>query len=143
MNLLTSEKNLPPNIRNVAIVIFAVGCSYFIVTPFYLKINGVHVRTCNKNQNSEEQAMENGICKEIVLPEHEDATGTKVCHECGGEMMPCTVEATFHFKEELVKISNIKAYMCLSCAETVYGAQEVKRIEEALRKQTQSEIPKD
>lgn len=78
--------------------------------------------------------MENFIYKEILLPEHESAVGTRVCHVCHGVMNPSAHEHTFNLPRRgaKVKVSGIQAYQCAACGEIVYSHEEVGRIESAI-----------
>ncbi len=68
----------------------------------------------------------------IVLPTHEDETGTLVCYRCIGEMKPATVDQTFTLNGTEITVSGIKAHKCAECGEIIYSNEEAKRIETAL-----------
>lgn len=78
--------------------------------------------------------MENIIYKEIKLPDHEKATGTRICHMCHGDMNPCIYTRTFNLPRRgaMVMISGIQAHRCIGCGEVVYSHEEVGRIESAI-----------
>ena len=80
--------------------------------------------------------MENVIYKEVTLPDHEKATGTRVCHVCHGTMNPCTHEKTFNLPHQnaKVKVSGIQVHKCEECGEMIYSSAEVKLIEAEIQK---------
>lgn len=66
--------------------------------------------------------------KEVVLPDHPAMEGTRICHVCGGEMIPYTGA---HIYGD-VKVSNVHGWYCFNCAEGVLSHSEVGLIESAL-----------
>ena len=71
--------------------------------------------------------------RKIILPEHADMQGTKVCHECHGAMIPCTEDKTYCIQDEEICIVGIKCWKCTECGEIVYSSGEAKLIEDALK----------
>lgn len=85
--------------------------------------------------------MKNVIYKEITLPEHEKASGTRICHVCHGAMNPCNYERTFNLPHQgaKVKVSGIQAHKCVECGEVIYASAEVKLIETEIQKSLSQE----
>lgn len=60
-----------------------------------------------------------------------------VCHVCGSKMYPTTEPHKYNFKEISTTISDVHVFRCEKCGEGVLETEEVKRIEEILRKKTE------
>ena len=55
--------------------------------------------------------------------------GYKVCEECGGKMLPTTIDQEFHFNGKTIVLKGLNAYKCEDCDEVVFEKEEVKMIE--------------
>lgn len=53
----------------------------------------------------------------------------KVCEECGGKMLPATIDQEFHFNGKTIVLKGLNAYKCEDCDEVVFEKEEVKMIE--------------
>lgn len=97
-----------------------------------MNLEGLPVEVSRKKGN----IMKNVIHKEIMLPDHEKATGTHICHVCHGTMTPCIYEHMFSLTHQnaMVKVSGIHAHKCPKCGEVVYSSAEVKLIESEIEK---------
>ncbi len=80
--------------------------------------------------------MENVIYKEIVLLDHEKATGTNICHVCHGIMNPCTDEHTFYLPNQnaKMKVSGLQVHKCVVCGVMIYSSAEAKLVESEIEK---------
>lgn len=59
-------------------------------------------------------------------------TDYRICHICGGEMHPCVVSKTFHFRGKEVELKGLEAYQCEECGEQIYEDKEFSMIEQLL-----------
>ena len=86
--------------------------------------------------NKKNPLSQNTICQEISLPEHPDAFGTRICHECNGIMTPSFRPTIFTCpnQNKEIKISNVHYHQCESCGELIYSSSEAKLIESAILK---------
>lgn len=71
--------------------------------------------------------------KQIILPDHPDMVGTRICYRCNGHMKPCTTSNTYHLTQGQLHVCNIKAFRCVECGEEIYSGAEGKMIEGVLR----------
>jgi len=96
----------------------------------------LYLKLKREPSSEKEPSSLNTICKEIILPEHPDAFGTRICHECGRIMTTSSREAIFTCpnKNKEIKISNIHCHQCESCGEVVYSSSEAKLIESEILK---------
>lgn len=69
---------------------------------------------------------------QLTLRDHNDMEGTRICHECRGCMLPCTIFYSIQMKKTKVTLANIKAYKCTNCEEILFLSSEVKLMEEAI-----------
>lgn len=79
--------------------------------------------------------MKGTTYREVMLPDHEKATGMHICHNCRGNMAPCEYEHIFHIPKQNaeVKVRGINAHKCAGCGEVIYSSTEAKRIDEAIK----------
>lgn len=49
----------------------------------------------------------------------------KICHECGGMMLPQTVEKVFQVGSRTLRAGGLKAYICQNCGEEAFAAKEI------------------
>lgn len=54
----------------------------------------------------------------------------KICGECGGIMLPTTIDQEFHFNGKDIVLKGLNAYKCEDCNEIVFEKEEVKMIEQ-------------
>lgn len=53
----------------------------------------------------------------------------KICHKCGGKMLPMMEKKTIFVNGNHINIDDVKCYVCRPCGEIVYDGDEVKRME--------------
>lgn len=96
----------------------------------------LYLKLKREASGEKEPSSLNTICKEIILPEHPDAFGARICHECGGIMIPSSRETIFTCPNQNreIKITNIHCHQCESCGEVIYSSPEVKLIESEILK---------
>lgn len=75
---------------------------------------------------------------EIVLPKVElKDRRARECYVCGGMMIAGLESGTYTFNDREYRIRRIRTWKCLECDEQGYDTEEVKRIEDALRKKVE------
>ncbi|MDO4515176.1 MAG: helix-turn-helix domain-containing protein [Lachnospiraceae bacterium] len=68
--------------------------------------------------------------------------GQKICHECGGVMVPCTTSKTLRYLGKEIEIKGLEGYQCTDCGERVFSSQEVKMIENLMKALSEIQVPK-
>lgn len=66
----------------------------------------------------------------------------KICHECGGVMVPCTTSKTLRYLGKEIEIKGLECYLCNDCGERVFSSQEVKMIESLMKAFSEIQVPK-
>lgn len=57
----------------------------------------------------------------------------RVCDECGGKMLPSTIEKEFHFNGKDIVLKGLNVYKCESCENFIYTAEEAEMIDRLIR----------
>lgn len=57
----------------------------------------------------------------------------KICHECGGVMLPQTVEKAFPIGNRILRMGELEVYVCSNCGEEVFLAKEICAVDRIAR----------
>lgn len=57
----------------------------------------------------------------------------RICHECGGIMLPQTVERVFPMGSRMLRVGGLKVCICQNCGEEVFAAKEICAVDRMAR----------